>query len=182
MAELMTVQQIAENKGVTERTVRNWIASCEIDPEMLQEQERGGKPVPWYDLDRMESALSVRIDISLASKMSDTGKLKFMTGSAVVAMIADGDDEQFIDACAFLDTLLPGLGSAMNDKIQDILFKGRVEACGANQERFKIMRLYDKLIDNCPDKYLDDTQLSRKRATTETEWDRRFTKITGKRY
>jgi polyhydroxyalkanoate synthesis regulator phasin len=52
--KLMTVQEIAAAKGVSERHVRTWIADCALDPEELRVNSQGGRPSPLYSLSILE--------------------------------------------------------------------------------------------------------------------------------
>lgn len=50
----MTVKELAEHNGVTERTVRNWLADGEVEPDML-EKSAHGKPTALYNPDNVKS-------------------------------------------------------------------------------------------------------------------------------
>jgi hypothetical protein len=98
--ELMTVQQIAEKKGVTTRIVHKWIADCELEPEEIKLPGlEGGRPAGLYSLGVIEKAISITKDISLASQMSETGKAKFVIGTIEL----EGSPEQVQAMRAKLD-------------------------------------------------------------------------------
>jgi ribonucleotide monophosphatase NagD (HAD superfamily) len=76
---LMTIAELAQSENVSTKTLRNWLAECEIDPTGFKKNLTGSDS-PIYDVQSVKLKFQAFKDFRLANKMSDQGKLKFMIG------------------------------------------------------------------------------------------------------
>jgi predicted transcriptional regulator len=97
--DLMTVAEIAEAKGTSERTIRRMIAEVDIDPEELKINQQGGRPTPYYKLSILDAALSDFKDSKLIEQTSDKTKVKFLIGHVEL----EGTEEQKKAIRAWID-------------------------------------------------------------------------------
>lgn len=177
--EMLSLQEIANRRGVSERTIRRQLAAMDIDPTEFKVNAQGSRtPLYPYSQVKYDKALSHLEDVSLASRMSDAGKLKWLTGEGLYQVL-NGPAGSELGACFdFFNALYPGFS--------DILIEYRDaeahERAVAIQNQRRIMIAYDQLIEKAPDSCLDSGQIARKYATTAETWLTRFSNITHKAY
>jgi hypothetical protein len=83
---LMTVKDLANMQGVSERWIRMQIAELGIEPEVdnnmnyVVHKIGPGRPELFYDSDVFLQQIEKRSDLKVAKQLSDQGKLKFIIG------------------------------------------------------------------------------------------------------
>jgi predicted transcriptional regulator len=98
--KLVSVAEIAEKEGVSEKTVRYWMAEMVFEPEELRINPQGSR-TPLYSWTKWELQLPIYREQKVIEKLSDSGKLKFMIGHIEL----EGTEEQVAAIRGYIDGL-----------------------------------------------------------------------------
>jgi DNA-binding transcriptional MerR regulator len=167
---MTTIKEIAELRGVTEHTVRRWIAECDLDPDGYKKNDRGSDS-PLYSLEKLDAAMSGFRDKKLISQLSaDTQRTvaygfieRYGTPEEKAALRAYIDQQ---------DRLLEYKDKVIEEQLEDIKLISASLACAEDKinetenEVWEARNEYNKLLRLTPDKYKSKEQRDWDRATS----------------